>query len=323
MGATTRREAPPSFVSAVQGRESSRARISITRGEQKPPWQRPMPARVRRFTASSVVAPRRMASTISASVTVSHRQTMRPWSGLAAMAAARCASSILRKGAGRSRRGFRSARSRSASPASARRPSTVSAIAGALVKPGEQMPAARTSRGHATLRRMTKSPSLGCARSPAKSVIALRKSRSGTLRSPTFLSVAMPSAVTDVSVLLSWSTAVGPANVLPSTVGETRMPLPSFVGHGNSTRASGAAARSSRRYSPLRARIENESSPSRRATSSAKTPAASTTNRARKVSAPAATSTASPRSRRAVTGAPSFQTAPFARAFSAQAMQNS
>ena len=53
---------------------------SITRGAQKPPWHRPMPARVRRLTPSTVGLPsvRSMAWAISASVTVSHRQMMRP-----------------------------------------------------------------------------------------------------------------------------------------------------------------------------------------------------------------------------------------------------
>lgn len=46
------RDAPPFFVSSVWGIPSSRARISMTRGVQKPPWHRPIPARTRRFTPS-------------------------------------------------------------------------------------------------------------------------------------------------------------------------------------------------------------------------------------------------------------------------------
>ena len=89
-------DSPPNFVSSVMGIFSSRASMSITRGEQKPPWQRPMPARVRRFTPSSERAPRRMASTISPSLMVSQRQMIRPYRESFAMRAARPALSSLR-----------------------------------------------------------------------------------------------------------------------------------------------------------------------------------------------------------------------------------
>ncbi len=70
----------PALVTALWSTPSSRARISITLGEQKPPWHRPIPARTRRFTPSTLRAPgtRRMASMISPSVTVSHRQMTAP-----------------------------------------------------------------------------------------------------------------------------------------------------------------------------------------------------------------------------------------------------
>lgn len=59
---------------------SSLDRISITLGEQKPDWQRPIPARVRRFTPSRDFAPKglRTAFTISPSVTISQRQITLP-----------------------------------------------------------------------------------------------------------------------------------------------------------------------------------------------------------------------------------------------------
>ena len=59
---------------------SSRERISTTRGAQKPPWHRPMPALTRRLTPSTDtggMGARRQAR-ISPSVTVSHRQITRP-----------------------------------------------------------------------------------------------------------------------------------------------------------------------------------------------------------------------------------------------------
>jgi len=69
------------------GSRNSLLRISKTRGVQKPPWQRPVPGRTRRLTPSTVRAPagRRMASMISASVTVSQRQIIRPYSGITAI----------------------------------------------------------------------------------------------------------------------------------------------------------------------------------------------------------------------------------------------
>ena len=62
---------------------SSRERIATTRLWQKPLWQRPMPARQRRLTPSTETAPgwRRIAATISASGTVSQRQTICPHAG--------------------------------------------------------------------------------------------------------------------------------------------------------------------------------------------------------------------------------------------------
>ncbi len=73
-------ESPPSFVIFSIGIPSSLLMISIVRGEQKPAWHLPMPARVLRLTPSRERAPRGlwMASMISPSVTDSQRQIMRP-----------------------------------------------------------------------------------------------------------------------------------------------------------------------------------------------------------------------------------------------------
>ena len=100
---------------------------------------------------------------------------------------------------------------------------------------------------------------------------------SGTLFFDIFVSWAMPSAVTAVSRLSSMSTAVGPMNILPSTVGETSMPLPSLEGVWKITVLTQVFLRSKSMYSPLRGCTLNESSPSIRLTSSENTPAALTT----------------------------------------------
>ena len=55
---TTIREFPPDFVTSRISMCRSLARISIVLGEQKPDWQRPIPALVLRFTPSRDFAPR-------------------------------------------------------------------------------------------------------------------------------------------------------------------------------------------------------------------------------------------------------------------------
>ena len=72
----TSHESPPRLVTADSGTPSSWASSSMQWVAQKPPWQRPMPARVRNFRPSTVVAPRSMASHTSPSVTNSQRHTM-------------------------------------------------------------------------------------------------------------------------------------------------------------------------------------------------------------------------------------------------------
>ena len=81
--------------------------IAATRGEQKPPWQRPIPARTRRLTASMLRAGtgRWIAATISASVTVSHRQMIFPYRGLRRTASACSSGDISRKGTERTGNG--------------------------------------------------------------------------------------------------------------------------------------------------------------------------------------------------------------------------
>ena len=74
---------------------SSRLKISVTRGEQKPLWQRPIPARVRRFTPSRSTAPTGdlIAATISPSVIISQRQIILPYKGFSSISWARRSSS--------------------------------------------------------------------------------------------------------------------------------------------------------------------------------------------------------------------------------------
>src|SRR5208283_3425583 len=68
----------PFFVILSQGSPASLITILRIRDVQKPPWHRPIPARVKYLTPSSVVCPLLTAATISASDMFSQRQTMFP-----------------------------------------------------------------------------------------------------------------------------------------------------------------------------------------------------------------------------------------------------
>ena len=71
------------------------------------------------------------------------------------------------------------------------------------------------------------------------------------------LTFSSPAYVVALSSLSSTSSAVGPTIIVPSTVGETRMPLPIFDGHWNIVAENvPSSSRSSIRYSPRRALIE-------------------------------------------------------------------
>ena len=120
---------------------SSRAKMAAMRGLQKPPWHRPMPLPTRRLTPSMERAGTGacIASTISPSVTVSHRQITRPIRGFSAAMAARSRAPAYRKGRGRGcrRNPSRSCRTRPLFRSSA----TASfARAGAEVRPGDLIP---------------------------------------------------------------------------------------------------------------------------------------------------------------------------------------
>ena len=73
------------------------------------------------------------------------------------------------------------------------------------------------------------------------------------LRAPAF-TFSSPSYVVALSSLSEMSSAVGPTITVPSTVGETRMPLPIFVGTWNIVALNvPSSSLSSIRYSPRRA----------------------------------------------------------------------
>ena len=152
------------------------------------------------------------------------------------MACARSCAVISAKRRMAGRCGLKSSFSSMARPAFSNMETIESAIAGALVNPGEQIPAACTMCGATSLWRRMKSPVEGCARTPAKDVMTARRFRFGTESSAIFFSSARPSSVVSVSSLSSMSFAVGPAKTLSSTVGLTRIPLPILEGVWKTTR---------------------------------------------------------------------------------------
>ena len=204
------------------------------RGVQKPAWHRPMPARVRRLMPSMSSAPtgRRMASRISASVTVSQRQTTLPKSGLAAMAASRSAAVISRNLGMALRMGLKSGFSFSSSL-----PAICSdihlAMAGEEVRPGDSTAQQLKNPGASSGSPRTKSPASPVARRPEKVVMKARVGIFSQVRAASRRVLARPNAVVRLSSLSSMSSAVGPMSTVPSTVGATRMPLPILVGSWN------------------------------------------------------------------------------------------
>ena len=64
-----------------------------------------------------------------------------------------------------------------------------------------------------------------------------------------------PSDVTDVSVLSSMTSALGPINAFPCTVVATRIPLLISVGIGKRTELISNSSRSKMKYSPRRGEI--------------------------------------------------------------------
>ena len=155
-------------------------------------------------------------------------------------------------------------------------------IAGADVRPGDSTPTALKKHGASAASPRMKSPTVvSCARIPENSAITLPSGRSGYVRRAPALTFSSPAYVVALSSLSSTSSAVGPTITVPSTVGETRMPLPIFEGHWNMVAANvPSSSRSSIRYSPRRAVMEYLMELTRLLISSEWTPAQLTTARA-------------------------------------------
>ena len=121
------------------GHTPARGPESPPRGSGKSHSGTDHPARQRRLTPSTETAPgrRRIAATISASGTVSQRQTICPHAGSDSISFSLRASGARSKSSGARRIGSQSSRSRRATPASRSTCSMRSAMAGALATPGD------------------------------------------------------------------------------------------------------------------------------------------------------------------------------------------
>ena len=99
------------------------------------------------------------------------------------------------------------------------RPHTISAtlipIAGALVSPGDSIPAASTKKGASLSSSIINSWLSSWARLPEKDVITWRTGTLGTLLVAAWHTWARPCAVVLVDSGSSWSSAVGPIKVFP------------------------------------------------------------------------------------------------------------
>ena len=136
------------------------------------------------------------------------------------------------------------------------KPATYSPMAGALVRPGDSIPATSINPGASDTSSIIKSFFSVCARRPAKDVIVWRFGRSGVLSAARCCRSSRPSAVVAISSLSSSSTAVGPSIRLPCTVGVTRTPFPYFVGSWKIVcDTKFPTFLSSRQYSPFRGMI--------------------------------------------------------------------
>ena len=93
----TTHDPPPRLVISWMGMPPLSARSFMQREVQNPPWQRPIPARVRNLIPSSVRAPRSIASCTSASVTSSQRQTTLAKRGFSATRRSRSCGSAAEK----------------------------------------------------------------------------------------------------------------------------------------------------------------------------------------------------------------------------------
>ena len=189
-----------------------------------------MPLRVRRLMPSSVRAPTRalIAARISPSVTVSQRQMIRPYVGSFFTCSA-SSSGVISRVLGQyetspeiASAGFFAAPRRAATCSARNSP-----IAGADVRPGDSTPSALKKPGTPSGSPSTKSLTVvSCARMPLKFLMAARTGSAGKERFARRVTFAMISAVVALSSLSAMSSLDGPTITVPSTVGETRMPLP-------------------------------------------------------------------------------------------------
>ena len=170
-----------------------------------------------------------MASIISPSVIISQRQMIFPYAGFSLISSAR--SSLLNVFGSRmpflvaTKSGFSSA------PVSSLRISaTILPIAGALVSPGDSIPAQSIKPLASFSSPIWNSCPSSCARSPAKDVITWRMGRPFTVVPAFLMSSSIPSCVVLVPSFSSISIAVGPTSVLPWTVGVTSTPFPNLLG---------------------------------------------------------------------------------------------
>ena len=216
-----------------------------------------MPALVRRFTPSKERAPsgRWIASIISPSVIISQRQIMLPYSGCSLMSLFRSSKDSV---SGR-RIPFR-VPTKSGFFSNGRSPFTISvtisAIAGAEERPGDSIPAALINPFASFTSPITKSLLSSWARSPANEVMTWRIGTFFTLRAAVAASESSPEAVVLTASLSSTSTAVGPTNRFPCTVGVTRTPFPILEGSWKIVWETWVpASLSNRQYSPFRAVI--------------------------------------------------------------------
>ena len=103
---------------------------------------------------------------------------------------------------------------------------TYTPIAGALVSPGDSIPATSINPGTSVNSSIWKSPPSSCARSPANDVMTWRVGMPCTDFAESFNTLSSPALVVALSSLSGTSSAVGPIIRLPCMVGVTRTPFP-------------------------------------------------------------------------------------------------
>jgi hypothetical protein len=166
------------LVTAGLGHVGGSASRLITRQAQKPPWQRPIPARVRNLTPSMVRAPRSMAASTSPSVTSSQRHAMRPKRGSPRATRASSSKSSSAKRIGASMVGTKSSSGSSASPCLGEQRDHVLGDRRRGGQPG-RLDADHVHEARHVRRPMTKSSPSATARSPANSAMQSRLGDAG------------------------------------------------------------------------------------------------------------------------------------------------